>query len=72
MTRRSSTRGEGKPRSQRPKRPSTSIQKSTVDISVPFSAQHFEYSTKYSTYILCRQIATWLADSRLRGLGKGV
>eukprot|EP00976_Prorocentrum_cordatum_P074102 1181388-Prorocentrum_minimum.AAC.1 len=30
-------------------------------------SQHFEYSTAYSTYIPCRQTATWLADSRLRG-----
>eukprot|EP00959_Pyramimonas_sp_CCMP1952_P432282 9052718-Pyramimonas_sp.AAC.1 len=51
-----------KPRSRRPKRPST------VYTSIPFSAHHFEYSIEYSTYIPCRQTATWLADSRLRGL----
>eukprot|EP00976_Prorocentrum_cordatum_P024654 501565-Prorocentrum_minimum.AAC.5 len=39
-----------------------------VDIRIPFSAQYFEYSTKYTTYIPCRQTATCLADSRLRGL----
>eukprot|EP00976_Prorocentrum_cordatum_P099358 1191802-Prorocentrum_minimum.AAC.2 len=44
-----------KPRSRWPKRPSTSIQQSTVDTSVPFSARHFEYSIDYSTYIPCRQ-----------------
>eukprot|EP00976_Prorocentrum_cordatum_P102687 1193165-Prorocentrum_minimum.AAC.1 len=46
-----------KPRSRRPKRPSTSIQQSTVDTSKPFSAQHFEYSVEYSMYIPCRQTA---------------
>eukprot|EP00976_Prorocentrum_cordatum_P059643 1175582-Prorocentrum_minimum.AAC.4 len=46
-----------KPRSRQPKRPSTSIQQSTVDTSVPFSAWHFEYSTEYSTYIPYRQTA---------------
>eukprot|EP00976_Prorocentrum_cordatum_P099506 1191866-Prorocentrum_minimum.AAC.2 len=45
-----------------------SRQSSTVDTSIPFSAQHFEYSTGYSAYIPCRQTATCLADSRLRGL----
>eukprot|EP00976_Prorocentrum_cordatum_P112476 1195538-Prorocentrum_minimum.AAC.3 len=70
---------EASPRSRRPKRPSTSIQQSTVvdldsrrpstvDTSIPFSAQCFEYSTECSTYIPCRQTATWLADGRLRGL----
>eukprot|EP00976_Prorocentrum_cordatum_P066092 1178173-Prorocentrum_minimum.AAC.1 len=59
-----------KPRSRRPKRPLTSIQQSavTVDTSIPFSTQYFEYSTKCSTYIPCRQTATWLADRRLPGL----
>eukprot|EP00976_Prorocentrum_cordatum_P082365 1184783-Prorocentrum_minimum.AAC.1 len=46
-----------KPRSRRPKRPSTSIQQSTVDTSIPFSARHFEHSVEYSTYIPCRQTA---------------
>eukprot|EP00976_Prorocentrum_cordatum_P079407 1183534-Prorocentrum_minimum.AAC.3 len=45
---------------------------STVDTRKPFNAQHFEYSAKYPTYIPCRQTATWLADSRLRGLTWGV
>eukprot|EP00959_Pyramimonas_sp_CCMP1952_P431662 9040166-Pyramimonas_sp.AAC.1 len=30
---------------------------STVDISIPFSARHFKYSTEYSTYIPCRRTA---------------
>eukprot|EP00959_Pyramimonas_sp_CCMP1952_P292931 6126696-Pyramimonas_sp.AAC.2 len=44
-----------------------SRQSLTIDTSKPFSARHFEYSTEYSMYIPCRQSATWLADSRLRG-----
>ena len=50
-----------KPRSRRPKRPSTliqqSIQLSTVDTSIPCSARHFEHSIEYSTYVPCRQTA---------------
>eukprot|EP00976_Prorocentrum_cordatum_P085439 1186093-Prorocentrum_minimum.AAC.2 len=33
---------------------------STVDTSIPFSARRFEYFIEYSTYIPCRQTATWL------------
>eukprot|EP00976_Prorocentrum_cordatum_P032477 660499-Prorocentrum_minimum.AAC.1 len=55
-----------KPRGRRPKRPSTSIQQSTVDTSIPFGAWHFEYFTEYSTYIPCRQtvIGSPIVDSR--------
>eukprot|EP00976_Prorocentrum_cordatum_P112451 1195532-Prorocentrum_minimum.AAC.10 len=46
-----------------------SRQSSTVDTSIlPFSVRRFEYSTEYSTYVPYRQTATWLAESRLRGL----
>eukprot|EP00976_Prorocentrum_cordatum_P055210 1113902-Prorocentrum_minimum.AAC.1 len=45
------------PESRRPKKPSTSIQLSTVDTGIPFRAWHFEYSTEYSTYIPCQQTA---------------
>eukprot|EP00959_Pyramimonas_sp_CCMP1952_P109916 2299209-Pyramimonas_sp.AAC.1 len=37
-------------------------------ISIPLSAQHFEYSSGYSVYIPCRHTATWVAASRLWGL----
>eukprot|EP00959_Pyramimonas_sp_CCMP1952_P323118 6761375-Pyramimonas_sp.AAC.1 len=47
----------GKPRSRRPKRPSTAIQLSTVDTSILFSAWHFEYSTECSTNIPCLKTA---------------
>eukprot|EP00976_Prorocentrum_cordatum_P055601 1121850-Prorocentrum_minimum.AAC.1 len=46
-----------------------SRQSSTVETGIPFNARRFEYSTEYSTYIPCRQTATWLADSRLHALG---
>eukprot|EP00976_Prorocentrum_cordatum_P086340 1186474-Prorocentrum_minimum.AAC.1 len=51
-----------------------SRQSSTVDTSIlPFSARHFESSTKYSTYIPCRQIATGLEQkSAGRQVGEAV
>eukprot|EP00959_Pyramimonas_sp_CCMP1952_P294092 6151160-Pyramimonas_sp.AAC.1 len=44
----------------------------STDTSIPFSAQHFEYSNEYLTYIPCRQNATYIGwptvDSRAPGV----